>query len=92
MATTDQPKKGAQQILKLPPFRPGHWVKIRDQQAPADLAGRIRRVTSLTYALREGQPGVWKVHFRDGRCVDREFIQRFATEAEIQRAQAARDE
>ena len=87
--THDKP----QQVTRIPPYRPGTWVKIKQfetQQAGADLSGKVRRVKSLTCSITSPDQkfAVWRVHFEDGRCVEWHMIERPATDAEVRTAQA----
>ena len=43
--------EGPQQVTRIPPFRPGNWVKVKDfsiGELGSDLSGKIRRVKSIT--------------------------------------------
>lgn len=98
----EQPKRrkspdltGPQQCTKVPPYRPGHWVKVKDfdgGELGCDLSGKIRRVKSLTASLStpEQKRVIWRVHFDDGRCLECGLIERLATEREIPLAGRAR--
>lgn len=83
----DQP----QQVTRIPPYRPGMWVKLKDadqRQAQTDLSGKVRRVKSLTCSITspDQKSALWRVHFEDGRCVEWHMIERLATEAEVRRS------
>lgn len=87
--TQDRP----QQVTRIPPYRPGAWVKIKDfdaREAGSDLSGKVRRVKSLTCSITtaDQKTAVWRVHFEDGRCVEWHMIERVATEAEVRTAQS----
>lgn len=91
--STDKP----QQVTRIPPYRPGMWVKLktfdaREAQglAPADLSGKVRRVKSLTCSITSPDQkfAIWRVHFEDGRCVEWHMVERAATENEVRTAQA----
>src|SRR3954469_14872089 len=87
--TQDKP----QQVTRIPPFRPGMWVKIKQfegREAGADLSGKVRRVKSLTCSITspEQKFAVWRVHFEDGRCLEWHMIERHATDSEIRTAQS----
>lgn len=78
-----------QQITRIPPYRPGDWVKIKDF-APGNLdslSGRIRQVRSISCSITDPdtKPIVWLVHFGDGLCLEWHLVERKATEEEIQR-------
>jgi hypothetical protein len=78
-----------QQVTRIPPYRPGVWVKIKNfstRDAAGDLSGKIRRVKSLTCSITspDQKYAVWRVHFEDGRCVEWHMIERQATDAEVQ--------
>jgi hypothetical protein len=82
------PQAKPQQITRIPPCRPGQWVKLKTRDTsdvPADLAGKVRRVKSLTCSITapEQKRAVWRVHFEDGRCVEWYLVERPATDAEI---------
>jgi hypothetical protein len=82
-----------QQVTRIPPYRPGMWVKIKEfdtREKGADLAGKVRRVKSLTCSITapDQQFAVWRVHFEDGRALEWHMIERVATEAEVRSAQA----
>jgi hypothetical protein len=84
-----------QTVTRIPPYRPGSWVKVKqfDPREPgADLSGKVRRVKSLTCSITSPDQrwAVWRVHFEDGRCVEWHMIDRPATEAEIRQAEARR--
>ena len=86
--TDDRP----QQVTRIPPYRPGMWVKIKnfDQREPgADLSGKVRRVKSLTCSITapDQKHAVWRVHFEDGRCVEWHMVDRPATDNEVRTAQ-----
>lgn len=85
--THDKP----QQVTRIPPYRPGMWVKIKhfeSREPGSDLSGKVRRVKSLTCSITspDQKYAVWRVHFEDGRCLEWHMIERPATEAEIQTA------
>lgn len=87
--THDKP----QQVTRIPPFRPGMWVKIKQfdsRESGADLSGKVRRVKSLTCSITSSDQkyAVWRVHFEDGRCLEWHMIERAATEAEVRAAQS----
>lgn len=87
--THDKP----QQVTRIPPFRPGMWVKIKQfdsRESGADLSGKVRRVKSLTCSITSSDQkyAVWRVHFEDGRCLEWHMIERQATEAEVRAAQS----
>ena len=87
--THDKP----QQVTRIPPYRPGMWVKMKQleaRDAGADLSGKVRRVKSLTCSITspEQQHAVWRVHFEDGRCVEWHMVERAATETEVRSAQS----
>ncbi len=82
-----------QQVTRIPPYRPGCWVKIKNfssRDATSDLSGKIRRVKSLTCSITAADQklAIWRVHFDDGRCLEWHMIERLATEAEVQTAQS----
>ncbi len=83
-------KDGEQNITRIPPWRPGRWVKLKPE-APGGLGGKVRGVQSLTCALDPAGRAIWRVHFPDGRCVRVEFIERFATETEVRRAEQGKE-
>lgn len=80
-----------QQVTRIPPYRPGSWVKIKDftsHEMGSDLSGKVRRVKSLTCSITapDQKSAVWRVHFEDGRCLEWHMIERQATDAEIKTA------
>lgn len=82
-----------QQVTRIPPYRPGMWVKLKTldrRDAGADLSGKVRKVKSLTCSITSSDQkyAIWRVHFDDGRCVEWHMIEREATEQEIRRAQS----
>jgi hypothetical protein len=84
---------GPPQITRIPPWRPGMWVKLKDFDARSQdggLSGKVRRVKSLTCSLSspEQRYPVWRVHFEDGRCLEWHLVAREATEGEVRRAEA----
>lgn len=82
--------EGPQQCARVPPWRPGQWVKIRAFVPGSDLAGRVVQVKSLTASLSSPTQRyvVWRVHVEpDGRCVLASHVERHATIAERQRAE-----
>jgi len=86
--THDKP----QQVTRIPPFRPGMWVKIKrfdPRDVGADLSGKVRRVKSLTCSITspDQKHAIWRVHFEDGRCLEWHMIERVATDAEVRTAQ-----
>jgi hypothetical protein len=79
-----------QAITRIPPYRPGMWVKIKDfdpRETGSDLSGKVRRVKSLTCSITShDQPrAVWRVHFEDGRCLEWHMVERLATAEEVRR-------
>src|SRR3954447_5970980 len=67
--------EGPQQVTRIPPFRPGNWVKVRDfanAELGSDLSGKIRRVKSVTCSINspEQKRAIWRIHFEDGRCLE----------------------
>ena len=87
--THDKP----QQVTRIPPYRPGSWVKIKQfdtREAGSDLSGKVRRVKSLTCSITspDQKHAVWRVHFEDGRCLEWHMIERVATDSEIRTAMA----
>lgn len=69
-----------QQVTRVPPYRPGMWVRLK--------SGLIRKVKSLTASIRtsEQHAAVWLVHFEaDDRHVEWHGVDRQATEDEILR-------
>ena len=86
-----------QQVTRIPPYRPGTWVKLKNFNAneaqglaPVDLSGKVRKVKSLTCSITnpEQKQAVWRVHFEDGRCAEWHMVERAATEAEVRTAQS----
>src|SRR5688572_26255271 len=82
-----------QQVTRIPPFRPGMWVKIKSfasREPGSDLSGKVRRVKSLTCSITapDQKFAVWRVHFEDGRCLEWHMIERQATDAEVRSAAA----
>lgn len=77
---------GRQQITRVPPYRPGDWVKIKDGLG-SDLSGKIRRVRSITCSINspEQKRAIWRVHFDDGRGLEWHLVERFATPTEVGR-------
>lgn len=79
-----------QQVTRIPPYRPGTWVKIKQFEGPSgtELSGKVRRVKSLTCSITapDQKYAVWRVHFEDGRCLEWHMIERLATEAEVRTA------
>ena len=78
----------SQQVTRIPPYRPGHWVKVKDFSGGdlgSDLSGKIRRVKSVTCSINsaEQKRAVWRIHFEDGRCIEWHLIERLATEREV---------
>ena len=87
--TNDKP----QQVTRIPPYRPGMWVKIKSfdaREMGSDLSGKVRRVKSLTCSITasDQKSAVWRVHFEDGRCLEWHMIERTATDAEVRSAQS----
>ncbi|MGV3722652.1 MAG: hypothetical protein ACO1SX_17255 [Actinomycetota bacterium] len=80
-----------QQVTRIPPYRPGMWVKIKEfdaREVGSDLSGKIRRVKSLTCSITSAdqKTAVWRVHFEDGRCLEWHMIERDASEQEVRTA------
>ena len=80
--------EGPQQVTRIPPYRPGNWVKVKNfanGDLGSDLSGKIRRVKSVTCSINspEQKRAVWRIHFEDGRCLEWHLIERIATEREI---------
>ena len=83
---------GRQQVSRVPPYRPGCWVKVKNFTGPSTSEchrGKVRRVMALTSAITapDQKAAIWYVHFGDGRCVEWHLIERFATPEEIARAE-----
>lgn len=78
---------GPQQVCRIPPFRPGMWVKIK--LGVPDLGGRVKRVKSLTCSITQPaqRVAVWRVVFDDLRCLEVHAIEREATAEETARAE-----
>jgi hypothetical protein len=90
-ATRRSTAEKPQQVTRIPPYRPGMWVKIKDfsgRDAGADLSGKVRRVKSLTCSITSADQkfAVWRVHFEDGRCLEWHMVEREATEIEARTA------
>jgi hypothetical protein len=86
-ATENKP----QQVTRIPPYRPGMWVKIKEfdaREIGSDLSGKIRRVKSLTCSITspDQKTAIWRVHFEDGRCLEWHMIERNATDQEVRTA------
>lgn len=79
--------KKPQSVTRVPEWRPGRWVKLRDT-APVDLRGAVRQVRSLTCSITtaDQEAAIWRIHFSDGRCVQVCSVEREATDAEIEQA------
>jgi len=79
---------GRQQVTRIPPYRPGDWVKLKELEGNADrawgLSGRALRVRSITCSITEADQRrpIWRVHFDDGRSVEWHMIDRLATDRE----------
>jgi len=85
--THDKP----QQVTRIPPFRPGMWVKVKTlegREPGSDLSGKVRRVKSLTCSITspDQKHAIWRVHFDDGRCLEWHMIERAATDNEVRSA------
>lgn len=81
-----------QQVTRIPPYRPGTWVKIKNisaRETGGDLSGKVRKVKSLTCSITapDQKAAVWRVHFEDGRCLEWHMIERIATDQEVTLAQ-----
>lgn len=84
-----------QQVTRIPPYRPGDWVKIRDFEKHAErgsgsLSGKVRQVKSLTCSItsRDQRAATWRIVFEPcGRCLDWHQVERLATPAEIAAAE-----
>jgi hypothetical protein len=77
-----------QQVTRIPPYRPGTWVKIKtfdQRETGSDLSGKVRRVKSLTCSITspDQKNAVWRVHFEDGRCLEWHMVERVANDTEI---------
>ena len=86
-ATENKP----QQVTRIPPYRPGMWVKIKEfdaREIGSDLSGKIRRVKSLTCSITspDQKTAIWRVHFEDGRCLEWHMIERNAMDQEVRTA------
>ncbi|MDO8615308.1 MAG: hypothetical protein Q7T33_06175 [Dehalococcoidia bacterium] len=85
---------GPQQVTRIPPYRPGQWVRVCQFLREGVVRGRqgkVRRVKSLSCAItgQNQAAAVWRVHFDDGFCVIPAQIERLATDEEIVAAEAA---
>jgi hypothetical protein len=76
-----------QKITRIPAWAPGCWV-VLSPDAGEGLAGKVRRVRSLTCAIThpEQERALWRVHFEEGRSVQCELVDRLATEEEVRSA------
>jgi hypothetical protein len=80
--------EGRQQVTRIPPYRPGDWVKLKKQDGSTDqawgLGGRPLRVRSITCSITESDQRrpIWRVHFDNGRSVEWHMIERIANERE----------
>src|SRR5690242_15750172 len=77
-----------QQVLRIPPYQPGVWVKLKEFDSRDELSGAVKRIKSLTTNMteadvREKKELIWRVHFDEGRALDYRKVERLATEAEI---------
>jgi exoribonuclease II len=79
-----------QTLTRIPPFRPGDWVRVRDLGPDHPLSGKVRRVRSLTCSITSADQrvAVWRVHLEPDGCVEWHAVERPATEGEIARAVA----
>jgi hypothetical protein len=73
-----------QAITRIPPFRPGAWVKLRTV-AGWDLSGKVLPVKALTCSITrpEQRLAVWRVHFAGGRSALASAVERPAWPDEI---------
>lgn len=76
-------KEGRQQITRIPPYRRGDWVRLRN--------GRLEQVKSLACIVTaEDIAARWKVFFESGSQVEVAEVLRKATAAELREWAAAR--
>ncbi|MDO8612780.1 MAG: hypothetical protein Q7R32_08155 [Dehalococcoidia bacterium] len=85
---------GPQQVTRIPPYRPGTWVRVRRLTGEGVVRGgqgKVRRVKSLACSITQPEQklAAWRVFFEDGRCVSPAQIERLATDEEIVAAEAA---
>lgn len=79
---------GPQILTRIPPYRPGVWVKVRRYCDPTNgdgVSGAVLRVKALTcsFSSPDQKRAVWRVHFDSGRCLEWHLIERMATPAEV---------
>ena len=89
---TSTSEKAPQQVTRIPPYRPGTWVKLKQfdpREVGSDMSGKVRRVKSLTCSITspDQKNAVWRVHFEDGRCLEWHMVERIATDSEVRSAQ-----
>lgn len=67
---------GRQQITRIPPFRPGEWVRVKRGHVDG-LSGTVQRVRSLTCCITSAEQVAarWLVHFDNGRYVEWQQIE-----------------
>lgn len=88
--STPRNMNGRQQLTRIPPYRPGDWVKVKDFASGdlgSDLSGKVRRVKAITCSINspDQRRAVWRIHFDDGRRLEWHLIERLATAAERER-------
>jgi len=78
---------GPQAITRIPKYRPGTWIKVGPdvQNGTSDLSGKVLRVTALTCSM-VGPAAVWRIHLGGGRSLEVRFVERLATDEEIELA------
>lgn len=79
-----------QQVSRLPVYRPGDWVRLKETGRPDNPGGQVLRIKALSCCITSAAPALWKAHLDNGWLIECRDIERAATEAEIHRAQGGR--
>jgi hypothetical protein len=80
--------EGRQQVTRIPPYRPGDLVKLKDTAGADDrtwgLGTRPLRVRTITCSITEADQRrpIWRVHYENGRSVEWHMIERIVAERE----------
>jgi hypothetical protein len=89
---------GPQQVTRIPPYRPGMWVKLQrlpectfPRGCECGLCEKVLPVTALTGSYHPRPLGmVWRVHFAGGRSREWHGVERLATDVEVRAVEQRR--
>lgn len=84
-----------QQVTRIPPFRPGMWIKFKEFNSP--LSGKTKRVKSTiaTITSPDQKYAIWRIHVEHDEGaggIDWHLVERALTPSEVEALQRRRRE